>query len=353
MIKRRETKTVRCGTLAIGGHAPISIQSMTNTKTDDFEATLRQIKRLEQAGCEIVRLAVPDMASAKSIGELKKHVDLPLVADVHFDHELAIEAVKRGADKLRINPGNIVRQESLERIALICRQRGVPIRIGVNAGSLSKKARAKYGEDTSEAMVYSALEYAGLFEGWGCEDLVISMKSSDVLTTVDAFRKLAQKTQHPFHVGITEAGTFFKGCVKSSIGIGSLLMDGIGDTLRVSITGDPVQEVRIAKEILDALRIRAFGCRIVSCPTCGRTTVDLEKLVNEVESALEREGLDHKHLTIAVMGCEVNGPGEAKDADIGIAASKGRIHFFKDGRIIGSSVPEKAVELLMNEIRRM
>lgn len=353
MIIRRETEPVRCGSIVIGGKAPISIQSMTNTKTEDLEATLRQIERLEQAGCEIVRLAVPNPASAKAIGELKKHVDLPLVADVHFDHELAIEAVKQGADKLRINPGNIVRQDSLERIARICCKRRIPIRIGVNAGSLSKKARAKHGKDTSEAMVYSALEYAALFEGWGCGDLVISMKSSDVLTTVDAYRKLAVKTQHPFHIGITEAGTFFKGCVKSSIGIGSLLIDGIGDTLRVSITGDPVQEIRIAKEILDALRIRAFGCRIVSCPTCGRTSVDLEKLVNEVETALKKEHLERKHLTIAVMGCEVNGPGEAKDADIGIAASKGRIHFFKDGRIIGSSEPEKAVELLMDEIRRM
>ncbi len=353
MIIRRKTKKIFCGGIPIGGDSPISIQSMTNTKTWDIANTLSQIYRLEKAGCEIIRLAIPDMDSAQAIGEIKKHTNMPIVADIHFDHRLALASVENGADKIRINPGNIVRKDNLEKIALSCMKRSVPIRIGVNSGSLSGRIRKKYIHATVDAITESALEYIGLFESFGFEDMIVSVKSSDVITTVESYRKLSKETEYPLHIGVTEAGTFFKGSVKSSIGIGSLLIDGIGDTLRVSITGDPVKEVRIAKEILGTLGIRKCGYKIISCPTCGRTTVDLEKLVNSVEKRIIDENLQEKPITIAVMGCEVNGPGEAKEADIGIAASKGKVFLFRKGKIVGKSNPKNILDLLISEIKKI
>ena len=353
MIDKHKTRKVTCGKVAIGGDSDISIQSMTNTKTSNIEETVRQIHRLQDAGCEIVRLAVPDVESAEALRRIKPRVDAPLVADIHFDYKLALAAVENGADKIRINPGNILDKGNLERIAYACMEKKVPIRIGVNSGSLSGNTRSRFKGAPVKAIVQSAMEYIQTFESFHFYDLVISMKSSDVLTTVRAYRELSTQTDYPFHIGVTEAGTFFKGSVKSSIGIGSLLLDGIGDTLRVSITGDPVKEIRIAKEILNTLGIRDFGCNIISCPTCGRTSIDLEKLVNEVEERLASEHLDHKNITIAVMGCEVNGPGEAKEADIGIAASKGKAYIFKGENIIGKASPDEALEILIDEIKRM
>ena len=353
MINRRKTKKIFCGGMPIGGDSPISIQSMTNTKTWDVAETLSQIHRLKKAGCEIVRLAIPDMRSAEAIVEIKKHIDMPVIADIHFDHKLALAAVESGADKIRINPGNIVRKENLERIALSCMERSVPIRIGVNSGSLSGKIRKKHKHATAEAITESALEYIYLFESFGFGDIVVSVKSSDVLTTVESYRRLSKETDYPLHIGVTEAGTFFNGSVKSSIGIGSLLIDGIGDTLRVSITGDPVKEIRIAREILGTLGIRNCGYKIISCPTCGRTTIDLEKLVNSVEERIFEENMQDKPITIAVMGCEVNGPGEAKEADIGIAASKGKVFLFRKGEIVGNSNPENILDLLISEIKKI
>ncbi len=353
MIKRRKTKKIFCGGIPIGGDSPISIQSMTNTKTWDVANTVSQINRLKKAGCEIVRLAIPDISSAEAIGEIKKQINMPLIADIHFDHKLALAAVENGADKIRINPGNIVRKENLEQIALSCMNRNVPIRIGVNSGSLSGRIRKKYKHATVEAITESAMEYINLFESFGFFDMVVSVKSSDVLTTVESYRNLSIKTDYPLHIGVTEAGTFFNGSVKSSIGIGSLLIDGIGDTLRVSITGDPVNEIRIAREILGTLGIRNCGYRIISCPTCGRTTIDLEKMVNSVENKIFEENLQDKSMTIAVMGCEVNGPGEAKEADIGIAASKGKVFLFRKGKIVGSSNPENIMDLLISEIKKI
>lgn len=353
MIERHKTNKVFCGCVPIGGDSKITIQSMTNTKTWDVENTVEQIKSLGNAGCEIIRLAIPDMKSAEALREIKRRIDMPIIADIHFDYALALAAVENGADKIRINPGNIVREENLKRIACACMKKNVPIRIGVNSGSLSGNIRKRYKHATVDAITESALEYIELFEGFGFEDLILSVKSSDVLTTVESYRRLSSKTKYPLHIGVTEAGTFFKGTVKSSIGIGSLLLDGIGDTLRVSITGDPVNEIKIAKEILSTLGIRNYGYKIVSCPTCGRTSIDLEKLVNAVEKKLVEEHLENKNITIAVMGCEVNGPGEAKEADIGIAASKGKIFVFKEGETIGSASPDKVLELLIDEIKKM
>jgi len=353
MLKRRKTNKVFCGGIPIGGDSNITIQSMTNTKTWDVERTVKQINSLGHAGCEIIRLAIPDMKSAQALSLIKKRIKMPIIADIHFDHSLALAAIENGADKIRINPGNIVREDNLKRIANACMDKNIPIRIGVNSGSLSGNIRKKYKHASVDAITESALEYISLFEGFGCKDLILSVKSSDVLTTVESYRRLSDKTKYPLHIGVTEAGTFFKGSVKSSIGIGSLLLDGIGDTLRVSITGDPINEIRIAKEILNTLGIREYGYKIISCPTCGRTSIDLEKLVNSVEERLLEEGLDDKNITIAVMGCEVNGPGEAKEADIGIAASKGKVFLFKEGKIIGSSVPDKVLDLLIEEIKKM
>lgn len=353
MIERHKTNKVFCGSIPIGGNSNVTIQSMTNTKTWDVENTVDQINRLENIGCEIIRLAIPDMHSAEALREIKKRIDLPIIADIHFDHALALAAVENGADKIRINPGNIVRKENLERIAYACMKKNIPIRIGVNSGSLSANIRNKYKHATVEAITESALEYVELFESFGFKDLILSVKSSDVLTTVNSYRILSGKTNYPLHIGVTEAGTFFKGAVKSSIGIGSLLLDGIGDTLRVSITGDPINEIKIAKEILNTLGIRNFGYKIISCPTCGRTSINLEKLVNDVEEKLIKEHLENKNITIAVMGCEVNGPGEAKEADIGIAASKGNVFIFKEGKTIGSASPDKVLQLLIDEIKKM
>jgi (E)-4-hydroxy-3-methylbut-2-enyl-diphosphate synthase len=343
------TKQVRVGSVLIGGGAPVSVQSMTNTDTRDAAATARQILRLEKAGCEIARISVYDEDCARAIGQIKKQVHIPLVADIHFDHRLALLAIEGGIDKLRINPGNIGSQQKVKEVAAAARDQGVPIRIGVNAGSLEKQLLEKYGS-TPEAMVESALSHAALLEKEGFEDIVVSLKASDVAKTVAAARLFAQKSNYPQHIGVTEAGSGNEALIKAAAGVGSLLLDGIGDTVRVSITGDPVKEPRAAWDILKAVGVRKKGIELISCPTCGRTSVDLPKVVAEVKRRLPRTDTV---LKVAVMGCVVNGPGEAKDADIGIAFAPGGCAVFKKGVKMCVIEREEAVQFLVCEIRNM
>ncbi|MBD3380263.1 MAG: flavodoxin-dependent (E)-4-hydroxy-3-methylbut-2-enyl-diphosphate synthase [Candidatus Omnitrophica bacterium] len=351
-MKRRKTRTVRIGDVYIGSDHPVSIQSMTNTVTADIPATVSQIKRLEKAGCEIVRVSVKSPEDAKAVEDIREEIGIPLVADIHFDHRLALEAVKRGADKIRINPGNIRRKDHIDRVISACRERGVPVRIGVNSGSLTESASGK--GKPCDVMVSSLLGYMEHFRKAKFDDLVISLKSSDVETTVKAYRLMADECDHPFHLGVTAAGTRDNGIVKASIGIGSLLLDGIGDTVRVSLTAAPEEEVTAAKRILSSVGSRKFGHEIIACPTCGRCQVDLEPIVNEIEKALcgSRFAVrgSKKHLLIAVMGCEVNGPGEAKAADVGIAFGKGKGAIFKEGKIIRTVNADIAVRELMSII---
>lgn len=341
---REHTKTVRIGDRKIGGGSPILIQSMTNTKTEDVKATVEQIKRLEAAGCDIIRSTVPTLEAAQAIKEIKKEIKIPLVADIHFDYKMAIAAIENGADKIRINPGNIGSREKVEEVVRAARERSVPIRVGVNSGSLEKNLIEKYGGVTAEGIVESALDKVKMIEDMGYDNLVISIKSSDVLMCVKAHEILAEKTNHPLHVGITESGTIISGNIKSSIGLGLILHQGIGDTIRVSLTGDPVEEIKSAKIILRTLGLRKGGVEIVSCPTCGRTKIDLIGLANQVENMVADIPLDIK---VAVMGCAVNGPGEAKEADIGIAGGIGEGLLIKKGEII-KKVPE---EQLLNALR--
>jgi len=348
--ERRPTRQVRVGNVLIGGGAPISIQSMTNTPTRDVGATVAQIKALEKAGCDIVRVAVPDMASAEAVKAIKDQISIPLVADIHFDHRLALKAMESGADKIRINPGNIGSKEKVREVVNMASQRGIPIRIGVNSGSLEKHLLEKYGRVCAEALVESALNHAALLEDMGFRDIVISIKASDVVMSYRAHQLLSEKTDYPLHIGITEAGTPYRGIIKSAVGIGALLLNGIGDTLRVSLTGDPVEEVRAAKEILRACGLYRKGIQFISCPTCGRTQIDLIGIANKVEEALE--GLD-KPIKVAIMGCAVNGPGEAREADIGIAGGKGTAVLFKKGRIIKKVDEDKIVETLIQEIKAL
>jgi len=348
--ERRPTRQVRVGNVLIGGGAPISIQSMTNTPTRDVGATVAQIKALEKAGCDIVRVAVPDMASAEAVKAIKEQISIPLVADIHFDHRLALKAMESGADKIRINPGNIGSKEKVREVVNMASQRGIPIRIGVNSGSLEKHLLEKYGRVCAEALVESALNHAALLEDMGFRDIVISIKASDVVMSYRAHQLLSEKTDYPLHIGITEAGTPYRGIIKSAVGIGALLLNGIGDTLRVSLTGDPVEEVRAAKEILRACGLYRKGIQFISCPTCGRTQIDLIGIANKVEEALE--GLD-KPIKVAIMGCAVNGPGEAREADIGIAGGKGTAVLFKKGRIIKKVDEDKIVETLIQEIKAL
>ncbi len=340
-MKRAETKEVRIGNRIIGGNNPILIQSMTNTKTEDAAATVSQIKRLAAAGCDIVRCAVPTMEAAQAISLIQKEIEIPLVADIHFDYRLAIAAIECGADKIRINPGNIGSSEKLRAVISAAKERNIPVRVGVNSGSLEKELVEKYHGVTAEGIVESALDKVHKIEDMGYDNLVISIKSSDVLMCVEAHERIARQTSHPLHVGITEAGTVVSGNIKSSIGLGLILHQGIGDTIRVSLTGDPLEEVKSAKLILRTLGLRKGGIEVVSCPTCGRTQIDLIGLANQVENMVADIPLD---LKVAVMGCVVNGPGEAREADIGIA---GGIHeglIIKHGEVY-KKVPEKKLLL--------
>ena len=340
-----KTREIRIGTVVIGGDHPIAIQSMTNTKTEDIEATVAQIKKLTQAGCEIIRCAVPTMEAAKALAGIKKEITIPLVADIHFDYRLAIAAIENGADKIRINPGNIGGAENIRKVVDCAKSHGVPIRVGVNSGSLEKELVEKYGGVTAEGLVESALDKVRMIEEYDYHNLVISIKSSDVLMCVKAHELLAEQTDYPLHVGITESGTVTSGNIKSAIGLSLILHQGIGDTIRVSLTGDPVEEIRSAKLILKTLGLRKGGIEMVSCPTCGRTQIDLIGLANRVEEMLAGYDMDIK---VAVMGCVVNGPGEAKEADIGVCGGKGEGLLIRHGEII-KKVPEQELLAALKE----
>jgi len=348
-MERRNSKQINVGGTLIGGNAPISVQSMCNTDTRDIKKTVNQINELKNAGCDIVRLAVLDMNAAKAINEIKKQVEIPLVADIHFDYRLALECAKGGVDKIRINPGNIGSPDRVKAVADECGSRNIPIRIGVNGGSLEKNLLEKFGSPTPDALCESALGHIKLLEDCGFYDIALSIKSSNVSSTVLAYRKIAEMIDYPLHIGVTEAGTEYGGIIKNSIGIGSLLLDGIGDTLRVSLTAPVVKEVTAGIEILKALGLRD-GARLVSCPTCGRCQVDMIPVAEEVN---KRIATVKKNITVAVMGCAVNGPGEAREADIGIACGKGEALMFKRGETLRKVPIEKAADELMKEIEEL
>lgn len=349
MISRRKTRIVKVGTALIGGDAPISVQSMTSTRTEDVEATIAQIQRLEQVGCELVRIAIPTKEAVKAIAKIKSQISIPLIADIHFDYRLAIEAIEQGADKIRINPGNIGSKDRLEKILKVAKEHGVPIRIGVNAGSLQKSLIQKYNGITPEALVESAMEHVRTCEEMGFFDLVLSIKASDVPMTIEANRMLAKACDYPIHLGVTEAGTPKWGALRSAIGIGTLLAEGIGDTIRISLTGDPVDEIRAGFEILKALHLRKKGITVISCPTCGRLETNMIPIAEAVEQALADV---EKPLTIAVMGCGVNGPGEARWADLGVACGKHSALLFRKGQIIKKIKEEEIVSTLIEEVRK-
>lgn len=344
---REHTKTVRIGNRVIGGGNPVLIQSMTNTRTEDADATIRQILALETAGCEIVRSTVPNAEAAKALSVIKKHIHIPLVADIHFDYKMALAAMENGADKIRINPGNIGGRDKIKAVVDCAKERGIPIRVGVNSGSLEKELLAKYGGVTAEGLVESALDKVRIIEEFGYDNLVVSIKSSDVMMCVEAHKLIAQKCAYPLHVGITESGTVYSGNIKSAVGLGLILGQGIGDTIRVSLTGDPVEEIRSAKLILSTLGLRKSGITVVSCPTCGRTRIDLIKLAGEVEELVRGYDLNIK---VAVMGCAVNGPGEAKEADIGIAGGDGEGLLIKKGEIVRKIPEDQMLAVLKEEL---
>ena len=344
---RQRTRSVQIGQVRIGGGAPVAIQSMTNTRTEDVSATVAQIHRLEQAGCEIIRCTVPTSEAARALKEIKKQIHIPLVADIHFDYKMAIAAMENGADKIRINPGNIGSAERVKAVVDVARERNIPIRVGVNSGSLEKALLEKYGGVTAEGLVESALDKVQIIEDLGYDNLVISIKSSDVLMCVEAHELLAARTRYPLHVGITEAGTVQSGNIKSAIGLGLILRQGIGDTIRVSLTGDPVEEIKSARLILRTLGLRQGGIEVVSCPTCGRTRIDLIGLATRVEKLVADYPLNIK---VAVMGCAVNGPGEAKEADIGIAGGDGEGLLIKKGEIVRKMPEEELLAALKDEL---
>ncbi len=347
MFERKQTRQISVGNVKVGGGAPISIQSMTNTKTQDAAATIDQINRLAAAGCEIARVAVPDIQAAKTLGKIISAVDVPVVADIHFDYKLALESIAQGCHALRLNPGNIGGEKHVREVVKAAQSRNIPIRIGVNAGSLSRKLLAKYGGATAEALVESALEHVKILEDENFFDIKISLKAHDVPLTLAAYRLMSAKRNYPLHVGITEAGTVNTGVIKSAVGIGALLAEGIGDTIRVSLTGDPIVEVKVAKEILKSLGLRDGGVTLVACPTCGRTKINLPEIAAQVEekiSSIERS------LTVAVMGCVVNGPGEARTADVGIAGADGEGIIFRKGVIVRKVPESELVAELCKEI---
>ena len=346
-MHREHTKTIKIGNRVIGGGNPILIQSMTNTRTEDVAATVAQIRKLEKAGCEIIRCTVPTMEAAQAFREIKKQISIPLVADIHFDYQMAIAAMENGADKIRINPGNIGSRERITAVVDTAKERKIPIRIGVNSGSLEKELVERYHGVTAEGLVESALDKVKIIEDLGYDELVISIKSSDVLMCAKAHALIAEKTSYPLHVGITEAGTLFSGNIKSAVGLGIILSQGIGDTIRVSLTGDPAEEIKSAKLILRTLGLRTGGIEVVSCPTCGRTKIDLISLANQVETMAAEYPLDIK---VAVMGCVVNGPGEAKEADIGIAGGIGEGLLIRRGEIVKKLPEKELLEALRQEL---
>jgi len=350
MINKRKTCKIRIGNVFIGGNTPILVQSMTNTDTRNIPATVRQIKKLIQAGCEIIRVAVPDMQAAKSLGKIKQQISIPLVADIHFSSDLALEAIRQGVDKLRINPGNIGSIEKIKKVVSAAKEKGIPIRIGVNAGSLEKDILKKYkNQATAKAMVESAMRHIKILEKNNFYDILVSLKASDIQRTIEAYELLSKKVDYPLHIGITEAGSDFRGTILSSIGLGHLLINGIGDTLRVSLTADPVKEVKVAWEILKSLGLRKRGITVTSCPTCGRTEIDLIKLVKKVEKAVIHFDKD---LHIAVMGCVVNGPGEAREADLAIIGGQGVGLITKKGRILRKVKEKNLLKELIKEIEK-
>jgi len=344
---RRKSKAIKVGQLTIGENNPIIIQSMTNTKTSDVNATVKQILALEEAGCEVVRVTVNDMAAAEAISEIKKEIHIPLVADIHFDYRLALKAIENGIDKLRINPGNIGSIDRIEAVVNAAKAKNIPIRIGVNGGSLDKDIKAFYGV-TAEGLYHSAMKHIKILESLDFYDIIISIKASNIQMTIDAFEMLADQVDYPFHIGITEAGTAFKGTIKSSIGLGALLLKGLGDTLRVSLTADPVEELPVAKEILNTLGLRNFGIRFVSCPTCGRTETDMIEIAKKIEKAVS--GIN-KDMTVAIMGCPVNGPGEAKEADLGVACGVKNGIIFSKGQIIKKVDESEIIPTIVEMIR--
>lgn len=346
-MDRKLTRKVKVGKVYVGGDAPVTIQSMTNTDTRDVEATLKQIRELYNAGCEIIRCTVPDVEAAEAIKEIVKQSPIPVVADIHFDYRLALKVVENGISAVRINPGNIGSIERVRMVVEACKAKNIPIRIGVNSGSLEKEILERDGKPTAKGLVESALAHVKILEAVDFHDIVISIKSSDVKMMIDAYRLMSEKVDYPLHLGVTESGTPFRGTIKSSIGIGTLLAEGIGDTIRVSLTSDPIEEIKVAKEMLKALGLREGGLEFVSCPTCGRTQIKLIEIANEVERRLE--GIN-KDIKVAVMGCIVNGPGEAREADIGIAGGKGEGIIFKKGEVIKKCKEEDLIEELMKEI---
>ncbi len=347
---RDKTRIVMVGDVAVGGGNPVSVQSMTNTKTEDIEATVRQILDLESAGCDIVRVAVPNMEAAEAIGKIKSKIHIPIVADIHFDYRLAIAAVENGADKIRINPGNIGSIERLGKVVNVCKGKNIPIRVGVNGGSLEKELLQKYGHPTPEALVESAVNQCAAIESLGYDNLVVSIKSSDVSTAMAAYTMAAKCLSYPLHLGVTEAGTTWSGTIKSSVGIGALLLAGLGDTIRVSLTSNPVEEVKVARQILKSIGLMSQGVEIISCPTCGRTDIDLIGIAKKVE---EKCASMNKSIKVAVMGCVVNGPGEAKEADVGLAGGKGVGIIFKKGQVVRKVPEEELLDALLEEIDQL
>jgi len=349
-MTRRKTRQITIGKVKVGGNSPISVQSMTNTDTIDVKATINQIKALERAGCEIVRVAVPNMEAAEAVGKIKKSINIPLIADIHFDYRVALKVIDKGVDGLRLNPGNIGDKERIKTVVRAAKEKKIPIRIGVNAGSLEKDILEKYKHPTPEAMVESALRHIRILEDLDFHEIKISLKASDVWKTIEAYRLLSKKVDYSFHIGITEAGTIFSGTVKSAAGLGILLSEGIGDTLRVSLTGDPIEEVRVGWEILKAMKLRERGVNIISCPTCGRIKLDIITLANEIEKRLSHI---IKPINIAVMGCVVNGPGEAIESDIGIAGGDGVGMLYIKGKPAKKVKEEDIVEAIVKEVERL